>query len=70
MSQDSEHITRDALEGAFRDLQSDIDSATPSLLTKISMAVTITAGLLTCLAYLLGRRVGRKRATIVEVHRL
>ena len=70
MSNDSERITRDSLETALRDLQGDVDGGTKPLLTKIAYAAGGAAAVLVCLAYLLGRRGGRKRATIVEVRRI
>ncbi len=66
----SERITRDSLEGALRDLQTDIDRETQPLLVKVAYGAAAAAGVLVGLAYLLGRRAGRLRRTVVEVRRI
>ena len=70
MSEDAERITRDSLEDALRDLQSDIDRDTQPLLVKVAYGAAAAAGVLVGLAYLLGRRAGRRRRTVVEVRRV
>ena len=65
-----ERITRDSLEEALSDLQGDIDRETKPLLTRIAYAAGGAAGVLVGIAYLLGRRAGRKRSAIVEVRRI
>ena len=70
MNDHAERITRDSLEGALRDLQGDIDRDAQPLLTKIAYGAGGAAFLLVCLAYVIGRRAGRKRTTIVEVRRI
>ena len=70
MSGDAERITRDSLEDALRDLQSDIDRDTQPLLVKVAYGAAAAAGVLIGLAYLLGRRAGRRRRTVVEVRRV
>lgn len=70
MSGDGERITRDSLEGALRDLQSDVDRDTPPLLVKVAYGAAVAASVLISLAYVFGRRAGRRRATVVEVRRI
>ena len=70
MSGDAERITRDSLEDALRDLQSDIDRDTQPLLVKVAYGAAAAAGVLVGLSYLLGRRAGRRRRTVVEVRRV
>ena len=70
MSAEPERITRDSLEGALRDLQADIDRGAQPLLVKVAYAATAAASVLIGLAYLLGRRAGRLRRTVVEVRRI
>ena len=70
MTAESERITRDSLEDALRDLQADIDRDTPPLLVKVAYGAAAAAGVLIGLAYLLGRRAGRRRRTVVEVRRI
>lgn len=70
MKEDSERITRQSLEDALRDLQADIDRDTQPLLVKVAYGAAAAAGVLIALAYLSGRRAGRRRATVVEVRRI
>ncbi|MGA2036815.1 MAG: hypothetical protein ABSH04_04435 [Acidimicrobiales bacterium] len=63
-------ITRDDLEGKLReisgDLEDTVESAKPKLLTGAATGVLVIG----VLAYLLGRRRGRKRAAVVEIRRI
>ena len=70
MTAESERITRDSLEDALRDLQADIDRDTQPLLVKVAYGAAAAAGVLISLAYVLGRRAGRRRRTVVEVRRI
>ena len=63
-------IGRDSLEDALRDLQADIDREAQPLLVKVAYGAAAAAGVLIGLAYLLGRRAGRLRRTVVEVRRI
>jgi len=67
---ESDRITRDSLEGALRDLQADIDRDAQPLLVKVAYGAAAAAFALICAAYLLGRRAGRLRTTVVEVRRV
>ncbi|MYB03494.1 MAG: hypothetical protein F4011_13370 [Acidimicrobiaceae bacterium] len=68
--EESERITRDSLEDALRDLQTDIDRETQPLLVKVAYGAAAAASVLIGLAYVLGRRAGRLRRTVVEVRRI
>ncbi len=70
MTAEPDQITRDSLENALRDLQADIDRDTQPLLVKVAYGAAAAAGVLIGLAYLLGRRAGRLRRTVVEVRRV
>ncbi|MYA14101.1 MAG: hypothetical protein F4Z26_05220 [Acidimicrobiaceae bacterium] len=70
MSAESERITRDSLEDALRDLQAEIDGETQPLLVKVAYGAAAAGSVLIGLAYLLGRRAGRLRRTVVEVRRI
>ena len=70
MTAESDRITRDSLEDALRDLQADIDRDTQPVLAKVAYGAAAAAGVLIGLAYLLGRRAGRLRRTVVEVRRV
>ena len=70
MTAESDRITRDSLVDALRDLQADIDRDTQPLLVKVAYGAAAAASVLIGLAYLLGRRAGRRRRTVVEVRRV
>lgn len=63
-------ITRDILEDAFRDLQAEVDRATPALVARVLPVLAAVAAGLAVAAFLLGRRAGRKRSTVVEIRRI
>lgn len=65
-----ETITRESLEDALRDLQADVDRETQPLLVKVAYGAAAAAGVLVALAYVFGRRAGRRRRTVVEVRRV
>jgi hypothetical protein len=70
MSPESAPITRDDIEARFRELNGDVASEVVSVR---SQALTITLGVVVAVvtvAFLLGRRGGRKRSTVVEVRRI
>jgi hypothetical protein len=63
-------ITRDDIEARFRELNGDVTSEVVSVR---SQAITIVAGVavvVIAVAFLIGRRGGRKRSTVVEVRRI
>ena len=63
-------IERGDLEAKFRELQGEAEetyeSATNTLLT---VGAIVVVGVV-AVAYLIGRRKGKKRTTLVEIHRL
>jgi len=70
MSPDPTPITRDDIEARFRELNGDVTSEVVSVR---SQAITIVAGVavvVIAVAFLIGRRGGRKRSTVVEVRRI
>jgi hypothetical protein len=63
-------ITRDDLEAKFRELQNEVEvvedeARNYALVAAIGAVVVVVA-----VAFLLGRRKGRKRGTVVEIRRL
>jgi hypothetical protein len=68
MSND-EKITRDELEGKFQALQDELQSKVADKKSAIATALTIGGSVVVILAYLLGRRRGRKRRSVVEIRR-
>ena len=67
--QDQAKITRDDLEKKFKDLQNEIQGTSER--NKVSIATVAAAGsvAVVLIAYLLGRRSGRKRRSVVEIRR-
>ncbi len=66
----ADRITRDDLESKFREIQGNFDERTAKAK---SSAVPIGIGLailLLLLTYVLGKRVGKAKSTIVEIRRL
>jgi hypothetical protein len=65
-----QEITRDDLERKLRELRGEVDQVTDSArsyaLAVGAVAVVVVVGV----AFLLGRRRGRRRTTVVEVRRL
>jgi len=63
-------ITRDDLEAKLREIRGEVDEVAASTkqyaLVGAAVAVVAVAGV----AYLLGRRKGRRRSTFVEVRRV
>lgn len=63
-------ITRDSLEAKLRELQGGVtetrESATSMLVT---VGAVVAVGVI-AIAFLAGRRKGRKRSTVVEVRRI
>ncbi len=63
-------ITRDDIEAKLREMAGGVDeqvqAARPALLTGAAVGVSA----LVVLAYLLGRRRGRRRSAVVEIRRL
>ena len=64
-----QRITRDELENKFRALQADIQGRAEDKKQSILAAGGAIAGVVVLVAYLLGRRSGRKRAGRVEFRR-
>ena len=65
-----EPITKDTIATALGDLQADLNRQAPNLLTRIAGAAGAGAAALIGVAYLAGRRAGRKRSAVVEVRRI
>lgn len=69
-AQPAGRISRDDLEAKLRELQGEVDETKDSALqTAIAVGAVVAVGVI-AVAFLLGRRRGRKRTTIVEVRRI
>jgi hypothetical protein len=66
---DTPHVSREDLETKFRALQTDIQGRAADKKQSIVAIGGAVAGLLVLLAYLFGRRGGRKRGSRVEFRR-
>ncbi|MEI7859485.1 MAG: hypothetical protein WCI26_06590 [Acidimicrobiales bacterium] len=70
MSPPEEKITRDQIEAKFREVTGGVTDEVEGVKSQ-AMAVGMAVVLLTvAVVYLVGRRRGRRRSTIVEVRRI
>jgi hypothetical protein len=65
-----QRITRDDIEQSLRAIQTGVEGKVRSKKTRIVQGVSLGAVILVLLVYVLGRRAGRKRSTIVEIRRV
>ena len=66
----NEKITRDDLEATFADLQSGIQGKVESKKSTLITAATIGAVVLMLIVFMLGRRSGKRKTTVVEIRRV
>jgi hypothetical protein len=64
------HISRDDLERKLRAFQGDIKGAVDSQRNNLIVAAGVFGLILVVIFFLLGRRSGKKKSTIVEIRRL
>ena len=62
-------ITRDDLEHSFAALQGDLKSKVDDRRSTVKTAAAVGAVLLVLIVYLLGRRSGKRKTTLVEIRR-
>jgi len=70
MSQTDERITREQIEAKFRELTGGVGDEVEEVRSQalaVGLAVVVAA---VTVVYLIGRRRGRRRSTIVEVRRI
>ena len=65
-----DRITRDDIEAKLRELEGDARDQVASARNPVITAGVIAGVLLLLLAFLLGRRGGRERSTVVEIRRV
>lgn len=63
-------ITRDSLEAKFRELQGEVDDTREQATSMLLAVGAVVAVGVIAIAFLAGRRRGKKRTTIVEVRRI
>lgn len=67
---DATKVTRDDIESKFRELQEEMNETAEGAKTPVLAAGVVAALLLLLVVFLLGKRAGKKRSTIVEIRRL
>ncbi|GEM_PF-107272 len=63
-------ITRGDIEAKLRQVTGQLERSAQAAKPKIMPAVAVAAAGVVALAYLLGRRRGRRRSTVVEIRRV
>ena len=66
---DEDRITRDDLEAELRAVVGDPEGPVAGRRTTLVVVAAVTVGVLVAVAYMVGRRTGRLRSTVVEVRR-
>jgi hypothetical protein len=66
----AERITRDDLESKFRELEGEATETVQQARSYLVVAAAAAAVGVLAVAYLLGRRRGRKKTTVVEIKRI
>jgi ABC-type Fe3+-siderophore transport system permease subunit len=70
MAQKVKKITRGDLETKFREIQDDVQGRVESKKSTLKTAAIAGGVVMLLLVYILGRRSGRKKTTLVEIRRL
>lgn len=69
MTEPAPKITRADLESKFQALQTELQGVAEAKKPKIATIATIAGAAVIILAYVLGRRGGRKRRSVLEIRR-
>ena len=69
MNQNTPRITKSDLEIKFQELQDDLQGRASDKKQSIIAVASIASAVVVLIAYLLGRRGGRKRRSVVEIRR-
>jgi hypothetical protein len=67
---DESRITRDDIEARFRELNGDVGSEVEAVRPQLLTVGAAVAVAVIAVAFLVGRRRGRKRSAVVEVRRI
>jgi hypothetical protein len=65
-----QRVTRDDIEAKLRAIQTDVVDRVESKRSTVLTGVGVAALLLLIIVYLLGRRTGKRKTTIVEIRRV
>jgi hypothetical protein len=65
-----QRVTRDDIEAKLREIQTDVVDRVESKRSTVLAGVSVAAVLLLIIVYLLGRRTGKRKTTIVEIRRV
>jgi hypothetical protein len=63
-------ITRDDIEAKFRELQAEVDVVEDDARNYVVVAAVVGLVAVAAMAFVLGRRRGRRRGTVVEIRRI
>ncbi|MEY4172937.1 MAG: hypothetical protein RI900_102 [Actinomycetota bacterium] len=66
----AQRITREDLEGRFRNVQADLQGKVDDKKQSILTVVAVGGVVLLVIFYLLGRRSGKRKTTFVEIRRV
>ena len=69
MIDNNSRITKQDLESKFQSLQDDLQGRASDKNQSLVAAASIASAVIVLIAYLLGRRGGRKRRSVVEIRR-
>ena len=69
MIDNNSRITKQDLESKFQSLQDDLQGRASDKKQSLVAAASIASAVIVSIAYLLGRRGGRKRRSVVEIRR-
>ncbi len=69
MIDNNSRITKQDLESKFQSLQDDLQGRASDKKQSLVAAASIASAVIVLIAYLLGRRGGRKRRSVVEIRR-
>lgn len=70
MAQAQPRVSRDDLEAKFRALQGDVQAQVEDRKSMLLSALTVGGVILLVALFLLGRRSGRNKTTLVEIRRV
>ena len=70
MADEAPKITRDDLEAGFRELSNEVQGQVDEVKPKLLPAAVGGGLLLLFVAYVIGKRVGATKSTIVEIRRI